>query len=126
MARQYNVIDADGHVLGKLITPFGHAMMPPTIMVYDYDVTPADVKLVRVVRESVHKDGFGQNFQLVFAGVTKDAIHITYREYAAEDISRPATSQECSRHTRSAEPGTLSTWRGIVADLCTMIGSARR
>ena len=97
------MFDDTGHVLGKLISGFGNRITPPVVMIYSYDVTPSDARVSRVTRRIVLPEGFGQNYQLVFDGVSGDSIRIGFREYSTEDIVRPSSSQELTypRNSRS-------------------------
>lgn len=58
-------------------------------------VKPNEIKFVPVERKIAKEKiaPFGQNFELVYSGATKDAINLLYREFTADDLARPAFTQ---------------------------------
>ncbi|HEY0832506.1 MAG TPA: hypothetical protein VGE72_01245 [Azospirillum sp.] len=59
-----------------------------------YNLTPPSAKFE--VKEVKDYNGFGgdKNFELIYSGVSGGNTRITYREYTADNMARPAFSQE--------------------------------
>jgi hypothetical protein len=90
------IVGIDGRFTGKAVTTDG------TRMGFSYKVTP-EVTLVPSVGTAITEPSRGfTNFELLYGGVTKDEIKLSYREYTPDDLARPAFSQEIAYAPDSA------------------------
>lgn len=92
MALYPMLVDRNGRFAGlvyTLINGYAFESSPKNIVEY----LPSDLVLTREVRKEVVKSGAFTNFELVYSGTTKDEINFLYREYTADDMARPAFSQ---------------------------------
>lgn len=98
------LFDDAGVVFEKMIANVdGVGMGPPVFVVYSYTVQPPGPHMRRVVEQRTAGRQAGQNYEIVFTGVTPDTIRMSYREYTADDLARPAFSQELTYPRTSTE-----------------------
>jgi hypothetical protein len=55
---------------------------------------PADFRATRGEKTSIDVGRGYTNFELLYSGVAAGAVRLTYREYAASDLTRPASFQD--------------------------------
>ena len=56
-------------------------------------VTPAAIEFTPSTTDVVTRTEGFVNFEIIYSGATKDAMHLLYREYAPGDLARPAYTQ---------------------------------
>jgi hypothetical protein len=77
-------------------------MATPVFVIYEFDIPPGPhVKLLQGVAAKGHAGGVF--YQIVFSGITSDAMHFTYREYETSDLAKPALTQELTYPLKSSE-----------------------
>jgi len=54
---------------------------------------PEKARFKKIMEEKVDKTRGFTNYEIVFTGITEEAINILYREYTSDDIARPAFYQ---------------------------------
>ncbi|AVP97925.1 hypothetical protein C7S18_12260 [Ahniella affigens] len=84
------------------------------------EFSPATFTLARERSENVSTSGAYVNFELVYSGITNDSINLLYREYTADDMARPAFSQNLV-YEKSAK--TIR-FRNLVIDLVSASNEA--
>jgi hypothetical protein len=89
------IVDADGRFTGKAVSTGG---MP---MGFKYKITP-EVTLTPSVGTITEPNKGYTNFEILYGGVTKDEIKLSYREYTPDNVARPAFSQELAYSPGSA------------------------
>jgi hypothetical protein len=82
------LLHPDGSFKGTALNAAGARMG------FGYTPDPADVKVLPDQDLEVVAGRGMTNFELVYGGTTGDAIQVMYREYTAEDLARPAFSQQ--------------------------------
>jgi hypothetical protein len=88
------MIGPDGSPANKVMNGLGTST--PVEMFYTFRFTPADVKLSPVESRHSEKIAGRENFELLFNGIDGQGIRLQYREYTADDMARPAFSQDLS------------------------------
>lgn len=88
------LFDDDGAVFKKIVGGIGDTRLSPVFMVYEFEPTPPGPHLRRLVGEGRKANPDSINYEIVFAGITSDAIHLTYREYAPNDLTHPSITQD--------------------------------
>ena len=85
------LVDADGAILNKTARLMdGEAYIPDSTSA---EIVPQNVKMVREYKERVATDKGFTNHELIFSGIDKDTLTMTYREFTPDDIARPAFFQ---------------------------------
>jgi hypothetical protein len=100
------LFDDGGVVYHKLVAgldPVGFYAAQPVFPIYSYDVTPEGSHLARVVNESSNSQANGQNYQIIFTGITSDSIRMSYREFTPDDLARAAFSQDLTYPLKAKE-----------------------
>jgi len=98
------LFDDAGVVFEKMIANIdGIGLQPPVFVLYSYTVQPQGAHMRRVIEQRTSGQPSGQNYEIVFTGVTPDTIRMSYREYTADDLARPAFSQELTYPRTSTE-----------------------
>lgn len=67
----------------------------------DFATTPPGIVFERVVESKIDTDAGYSNYEIIFTGVSDDAINFLYREYTAQDIARVAFYQNLTYPTDS-------------------------
>jgi hypothetical protein len=86
---------SDGTIHNRII----NRSSPDNIeMIFEFSLLPAGAKLVPENRTltTVDKNNFKENYEIVFNGIDGQAMRFQYREYAADNLTRPASSQDLS------------------------------
>jgi len=86
----------DGRIHNKVINGYGFGTSAVVEMVYTFNISPAGASLVPVNEQSIRREAFRQNYEIVFNGIDGSAMRFQYREYSPDDLARPAFSQELS------------------------------
>ena len=83
--------------MGLLIGPDGsvHNKVLNTniVMMYDFNIFPKGLKFTSLKVEEVDVNSGYLNYELIFGGTDGKSITISYREYTAKDMARPAFYQ---------------------------------
>jgi len=58
-----------------------------------FQITPSTTKFELAQKEEVDSTAGYVNYEILYTGMTKDAINFLYREYTSEDMARPAFYQ---------------------------------
>ena len=97
------LFDKDGVVFKKIIGGVGVRMVAsPVFVIYDFDVPPGPhLRVLRGVAAKGHPGGIF--YQILFSGITSDAMHFTYREFDTTDLAKPALTQELTYPLKSGE-----------------------
>ncbi|MBV8975914.1 MAG: hypothetical protein JO261_04090 [Alphaproteobacteria bacterium] len=92
------VFGSDGTVYRKIVNNLERTnrRIPaiPVTMVWDFQAQPPGPHLKRKVNRKI--EATAKNFELIFAGLTADAIRVTYREFAPDNSSAAGFAQELS------------------------------
>lgn len=81
------LLNADGTFDGRGVDANG------LFMGYTYKVQPATVTLLPGTAEHITSNRGFVNFEIVYSGTTKGELNLLYREYSAQDLARPAFTQ---------------------------------
>jgi hypothetical protein len=97
------LFDQDGAPFKKIIGGIGVRMVAsPVFVIYDFDVPPGPhLRVQRGVAAQGHAGG--TFYQILFSGITSDAMRFTYREYETSDLAKPALTQELTYPLKSRE-----------------------
>ncbi|MGR3174778.1 MAG: hypothetical protein ACUZ8N_09285 [Candidatus Scalindua sp.] len=60
---------------------------------FKYKIDPPDAKFINKDITTIDTDQGYENYELIYTGKDKQALHITYREYSPEDLARTAFFQ---------------------------------
>lgn len=60
---------------------------------FKFETTPSDAKFVKKDITTIDTGQGYENYELIYTGKDKEALHITYREYSPEDLARTAFFQ---------------------------------
>ena len=82
------LLNADGTFEGSAVDYRGDRMG------WSYWPTPSDVHFIAHSTEAVETSPGFENFELIYGGAAGDAVQVLYREYAPNDLARPAFSQQ--------------------------------
>jgi hypothetical protein len=84
------LISKNGEVGGHSIMGYetGHYQSSAVFKIY-----PSDAKFVMKEIEKIDSSQGYENYELIYTGKDKEAIHITYREYSPENLARTAFFQ---------------------------------
>lgn len=92
---------AEAQAIGLLVNPDGtfegsgiSLLMGGSRMGYNYTPEPATTVLRTSTQQSAVRSAGYTNFELIYSGASKDSIRMLYREYTANDMARPAFTQE--------------------------------
>lgn len=80
------LIKGDGTVHNKILNG-------DVIMIYSFTVSPPDLKFTQSKEESINKKAGYLNYELIYSGTDGKSLTITYREYTADELARPAFYQ---------------------------------
>jgi hypothetical protein len=97
------LFDKDGGIFKKIIGGIGVGnVASPVFVIYEFDVPPGPhVRLLQGVATKGHAGGV--YYQIVFSGITSDAMHFAYREYDTTDLAKPALTQDLTYPLKSDE-----------------------
>jgi hypothetical protein len=87
-------IAPDGSIGPGVINGLGTDVQ--VVMAYRFSPSSPTARFNRVVDRNARSSQSGQNFEIVFNGIDGQAMHFQYREYTADDLARPAFSQDLS------------------------------
>jgi hypothetical protein len=62
-------------------------------IIYSFVAEPASLRFIHSKKDEIDKEAGFLNYELVYGGTDGKSITITYREYTAEDLARPAFFQ---------------------------------
>ncbi len=87
-----------GQQFGALINPDGtvhsKVLNGNIIMIYDFQITPSDLKFMEQEREEIDMSSGFINYELIYGGTNGKSISISYREYTNDNLARPAFYQD--------------------------------
>ena len=61
-----------------------------------YRIDPKHTRFSTILIDEVVRNAAFTNFELMFSGGSEQSLHLLYREYTADDLIRPAFTQELS------------------------------
>jgi hypothetical protein len=100
------MFDDDGAVFHKVVNgldPIGIYGAQPVVMIYTFDAEPPGPHLKRITSERADTRAVGQNYEIIFTGITSDSIRMSYREYSPDDLAKPAFAQDLTYPIKSKE-----------------------
>jgi hypothetical protein len=88
----------NGYPLSMLVdsegTPSKKVINNNIVMIYDFVITPPDLKFIKGFNEEVDLKSGYTNYELVYGGTDGQSIKLTYREFSPDDMARQAFFQE--------------------------------
>jgi hypothetical protein len=114
------MFDTTGIVLNKIFNALGTENA--TVMVYTFAVNPPGKHLELATQDRVDAHATNINYQIIFTGITGDTLRMSYREYSADDLARPAFSQELTYPLKSKQVR----FRNLVIDVGEVSGDKIR
>lgn len=84
------LIRKDGTVYNKLLGKFkqGYILVGRSVT-----VSPPNLKFTPLIEETIYTKAGYLNYELIYTGTDGKSLSITYREYTADDLARPAFFQ---------------------------------
>lgn len=97
------LFDQDGNIFKKLVGNLAsQGLSSPVFVIYEFDVPLGPhVRLLKGLANKGHPGGV--YYQIVFSGITSDAMHFAYREYDTTDLAKPALTQDLTYPLKSSE-----------------------
>jgi len=100
----YTVLNIPGSrnkLWGVLVSDYGtvhNKVLNPTptgdvILVYSFKVSPPNLRFIQSKEEKIIKGAGFENYELIYGGTDGKSLTVTYREYTADDLARPAFFQ---------------------------------
>lgn len=71
------------------------------VTIYNYDVIPSTVKLVRTQQEKIDAVKGYQNYEFLYNGKDRNSMRFTYREFSPEGMARTAFYQDLTYDANS-------------------------
>lgn len=82
----------NGKIAVRIVGAF-HSGNQVTIGNWDIPISPSSTRFELAQKEEIDSTAGYINFEIIYTGMTKDAINFLYREYTSEDMARPAFYQ---------------------------------
>lgn len=89
------LVGPDGALYPRLMGGLAPGMIPVQV-IYAMRFTPASASLKPIESKAISTAPGDENYELLFNGIDGQSIRLQYREYTAQDLARPAFSQDLS------------------------------
>lgn len=90
---QAALLGDDGKLLPRIVVTGPGMNGGHVLVIYTLQISPPDATLVRQPKAKVNTNKGFINYELLFTGVTDNAINLTYREFSPEGLARVAFFQ---------------------------------
>ena len=103
---QAALLGDDGKLLPRIVATNPGMNGDHVMVLYTLEISPPDGTLVREPRTKVNTNKGFVNFELLFTGLTDNAINLTYREFSPDGLARVAFYQNLT-YPRNAQTVTF-------------------